>query len=68
MYCSYCGSMSHNSRFCPSTFDGSANRRNLRCSYCGAHDHDVRACPKTWAGSVEHVRDPDHYIKDYRKL
>lgn len=69
MWCSYCGSKAHNINLCPKTYNGSANRANLRCSYCGGRDHDVKACPKTWEGNADrawHEDDiADHFVKDH---
>lgn len=68
MYCSFCGSNKHTINLCPSTWEGSANRKNLRCSYCGSHEHDIKACPKTWSGNAARTWNEDrvkeHFIKD----
>lgn len=69
MYCTYCGSKFHNVNLCPNTWQGSANRANLRCSYCGSHEHNVKACPKTWNGNAARAWHEDsvsdNFIKDW---
>ncbi len=50
MWCSYCGSDKHDTKYCPKTSEGESNRLHLRCDYCGAKDHNRDACPKAWPG------------------
>ena len=48
--CSYCGSRSHPTDFCPKTASGQSNRLHLRCSYCGGKDHNYEGCTKHAGG------------------
>jgi len=44
--CGYCGSGSHEEKFCPKTATGQSNLMYRRCEYCGSKDHEYKDCPK----------------------
>lgn len=67
MNCTYCGSSNHTLKFCPKTFSGQINRKNLKCSYCGSDKHTVKACPKTHTGSSNLAWNINEIKNDYIK-
>ena len=46
LWCSYCGSKSHDTDHCPKTWNGQGNLAKRRCEYCGSREHYIKDCPK----------------------
>ena len=46
--CTYCGSTTHEIKYCPKTWAGQSNINNHRCTYCGSKNHERKDCPKAW--------------------
>ena len=47
MYCTYCGSRQHETKYCPKTWEGQGNLAKRYCGYCGSKLHNLEECPKT---------------------
>lgn len=57
--CTFCGSIQHDTKYCPHTWNGQINRARLLCAYCGSDKHTSTYCPKVWGGNANRRNNPN---------